>query len=77
MKNNFKTSDFYTACALRFLGHKIIGRESIDSRKFLFVFDVYEDKGEKIKSDFLNGNIKGDLKLFCDKIDEMKNRIYQ
>lgn len=75
MKNQFTTSDFYTAVFLISEEYKLIGIDKTDPRRFRFVFEDGKDRA-KLLEGFFSGVSKVEPRKFIAAIKELKSLMY-
>lgn len=74
-ENVFETRDFYSSCALRATGFKLLQLDFNPRGIATFVFADPDNKAEQTISQYWNKELKGDLRLFTEAINEFKSRI--
>lgn len=75
MKNQFTTSDFYTAVFLLSEEYRLISIDKADPRRFRFVFVDNEDRA-KLLEGFFNGQARVEPRKFTAAIKELKSLMY-
>ena len=75
MKNQFTTSDFYTAVFLLSEEYRLVSIDKTDPRRFRFVFVDKEDRA-KLLEGFFNGQARVEPRKFTAAIKELKSLMY-
>lgn len=75
MKNQFATSDFYTAVFLLTENYQLEHIDKTDSRRFRFVFADNKDRA-KLLEGFFNGRARVEPRKFVAAIKELKSLMY-
>ena len=75
MKNQFTTSDFYTAVFLLSEEYQLVSIDKTDPRRFRFFFDDNEDRA-KLLEGFFNGQARVEPRKFTAAIKELKSLMY-
>ena len=75
MKNQFTTSDFYTAVFLLSEEYRLISIDKTDLGWFRFVFVDKEDRA-KLLEGFFNGQARVEPRKFTAAIKELKSLMY-
>jgi len=75
MKNQFTTSDFYTAVFLLSEEYRLVSIDKTDPRRFRFVFVDNEDRA-KLLEGFFNGQARVEPRKFAAAIKELKSLMY-
>ena len=75
MKNQFATSDFYTAVFLLAENYQLVSIDKADPRRFRFVFVDGKDRA-KLLEGFFNGQAKVEPRKFVAAIKELKSLMY-
>jgi len=75
MKNQFTTSDFYTAVFLLTENYRLEHIDKSDPRRFRFVFADREGRAELLEG-FFNGRAKVEPRKFTASIKELKSLMY-
>ena len=75
MKNQFATSDFYTAVFLLSEEYRLVSIDKTDPRRFRFVFVDNEDRA-KLLEGFFNGQARVEPRKFAAAIKELKSLMY-
>ena len=75
MKNQFTTSDFYTAVFLLSEEYQLLSIDKADPRRFRFVFEDHKDRA-KLLEGFFNGQAKVEPRKFVAAIKELKSLMY-
>ena len=75
MKNQFATSDFYTAVFLLSEEYRLVSIDKTDPRRFRFVFADSEGRA-KLLEGFFNGQARVEPRKFAAAIKELKSLMY-
>jgi len=75
MKNQFITSDFYSAVFLLTENYRLVEIDKADPRRFRFVFADSEGRAELLEG-FFNSQAKVEPRKFVAAIKELKSLMY-